>query len=227
MDQIRDIITLLPTLKVRTVFDIGANVGLTAKEMALGFPKATIHAFEPVGGTYEMLEDAVREQPRIKCAQMAFGDMRSVVRMEAKAGWVKSKISDVGSVEVEVHRGDEFCASQGIERINFLKIDTEGYDLKVCQGFESMLKAGSIDLLQVECGLNSTNKLHVPFQAFRDYLDPLGYMLFKLYDQAGWPVRRGDAVFIAPQVVRANRPRNLARKARRRSARENPAPPAT
>lgn len=227
MDQIRDVIAQLPTLKVRTVFDIGANVGLTAKQMALGFPKATVHAFEPVAGTCEILKDAVREDPRIKCFQMAFGDKKGVVRMEAKAGWVKSKISDTGSVDVEVHRGDEFCASQGIERINYLKIDTEGYDLKVCHGFESMLRAGKIDLLQVECGLNATNRLHVPFQAFRDYLDPLGYMLFKLYDQAGWPARRGDAVFVAPQVVHANRPRKLARKARRRSARENLPPPPT
>ena len=217
MDQIQDFKVALPTLKIRTVFDIGANVGRTVRAMARGFPKATIHAFEPVEGTYEILKKSVAKYPSIKCFKMAFGDVSGTFRMEAEAGSVKSRISDSAEgTEVEVRRGDEFCTAQGIERINFLKIDAEGYDLKVCHGFESMLKAGTIDLIQVECGLNVTNKLHIPFQSFRDYLDPLGYYLFRIYDQAGWPVaRRGDAVFVSSQVRARNRRSKLARDALR------------
>lgn len=217
MDQVRDFREALPTLEIRTIFDIGANVGKTAIALSEAYPKATLHAFEPVEGTFELLKKAVGNDARIKCLRMAFGDVKGTVRMEGGAGSVKSKIStNAKGPEVEVQRGDEFCAAKGIDGINFLKIDTEGYDLKVCRGFESMLKARKIDLVQVESGLNANNKLHVPFQSFTDYFGALGYSLFRIYEQAGRPVvRRCDAVFVSPVIVERNLRKNLMKAASR------------
>lgn len=207
MDQIRDFRKALPALQMKTIFDIGANVGRTVRALRDAYRKTTIYAFEPVQGTFALLQEAVGRDPQIKCFNMAFGDVKTKLRMDATPGSVKNKISDQSEGrEVDVHRGDEFCAEQGIDRINFLKIDTEGYDLKVCQGFSSMLRAGQIDLLQVESGLSPKNKLHVPLQAFKEYLEPIGYSLFRIYDQAGWPVaRRCDAVFVSSLVAESSR----------------------
>lgn len=207
MDQIRDFRKALPALQMKTIFDIGANVGRTVRALRDAYRKTTIYAFEPVQGTFGLLQEAVGRDPQIKCFNIAFGDMKTKLRMDATPGSVKNKISDQAEgLEVDVHRGDEFCAEQGIDRINFLKIDTEGYDLKVCQGFASMLRAGQIDLLQVESGLSPKNKLHVPLQAFKEYLEPIGYSLFRIYDQAGWPVaRRCDAVFVSSLVAESSR----------------------
>lgn len=207
MDQIRDFRTALPAQEMNTIFDIGANVGKTVLALREAYREAQIFAFEPVGGTFDLLQKAVGGDPKIKCLRMAFGDVKAKLRMEASPGSVKSRITNqANGLEVEVHRGDDFCAEKGVERVNFLKIDTEGFDLKVCQGFASMLKAGRIDILQVETGLSPTNKLHVPFQAFKDYLEPIGYSLFRIYDQAGWPAaRRCDAVFVSSAVVASSR----------------------
>ncbi len=207
MDQFRDFKKALPTLQMRTIFDIGANVGKTVRALRDAYRKATVYAFEPVQGTFGLLQKAVGGDPQIKCFNVGFGDVRTKLRMDATPGSVKNRISDrLEGLEVDVRCGDEFCAEQGIDRINFLKIDTEGYDLKVCQGFSAMLNAGQIDLLQVESGLSPKNKLHVPLEAFKEYLEPLGYSIFRIYSQAGWPVaRRCDAVFVSSLVAENSR----------------------
>ena len=208
MEQFGDFQEALPSLQIKTVFDIGANVGKTVRAIRKAYRMADIYAFEPVNGTYELLQGAVGGDPKIKCFRLAFGDVRTKLRMDATPGSVKNKITDrAEGLEVDVYRGDDFCDEHGIDRINFLKIDTEGYDLKVCQGFSSMLRHSQIDLLQVESGLSPKNKLHVPLQAFKEYLEPLGYSIFRIYSQAGWPVaRRCDPVFVSSLVADSNRP---------------------
>ena len=39
------------------------------------------------------------------------------------------------TVEGRVERGDEFCARSGIDRIGFLKVDVEGHEVEVLDGF--------------------------------------------------------------------------------------------
>jgi len=37
---------------------------------------------------------------------------------------------------------DAYCAAQGIERVDYLKVDSEGHDLAVLQGAAGMLEVG-------------------------------------------------------------------------------------
>jgi hypothetical protein len=108
--------------------------------------------------------------------------------------------------EIELTTGDQFCEQHGISNINFLKIDTEGFDLKVCAGFVRMLAKQDIDLLQVEAGMHAGNQLHVPFEAFKAYLEPLGYSVFRIYNQSlerNRPqLRRSNIVFVSETQVR-------------------------
>lgn len=210
-DQCQDFRNLLPALKMETIFDVGANVGQTVRVLRKSYRRASILAFEPVKSTFEALCTSVGEDPRTQCFQMALGDVQARAKMIADPGSVRNKIlpgtSDALATEqvVDVDAGDHFCAKRGIDTINFLKIDTEGYDLKVCVGFAGMLRQHKIDLVQVEAGLHPKNSLHVPFQAFKDHLEPLGYCIFRIYDQAGQPfARRCNIVFISPLAAQLN-----------------------
>jgi FkbM family methyltransferase len=49
-----------------------------------------------------------------------------------------------------IRRADEYMAELGIPAVNFLKIDTEGYELRVLQGFGDRLK--DVVLAQFEYG---------------------------------------------------------------------------
>jgi hypothetical protein len=54
-----------------------------------------------------------------------------------------------------------FCRDHGIQRIDFLKIDTEGNELKVLQGAKSMLQSNSIHSIQLEI-----NEMNVVVRVF-------------------------------------------------------------
>lgn len=113
---------------------------------------------------------------------------------------------------IQIMTGKEFCRLNDVPHIDFLKIDTEGFDLQVLEGFEDMLKNQSIHLLQIECGMNDFNRKHIPLEKFKTYLSPLGYCLFRITEQAldtrfsGLPfLRRSNALFLSMKTANANR----------------------
>ena len=82
--------------------------------------------------------------------------------------------------------GDMYCSANQIEHINFLKIDTEGWDWKVLQGFSSMLVHNRIEIVQFEYGY-TTADVHVVLKDFYDYLSGYGYTLGRLQrDSVDW-----------------------------------------
>ena len=48
--------------------------------------------------------------------------------------------------------GDEFLAAQGIEHVDYLKVDAEGHDLSVLKGFRQARTTGVVDVVQFEFG---------------------------------------------------------------------------
>lgn len=102
--------------------------------------------------------------------------------------------------QVAVNTGDAFLAKAGVPAVDFLKIDTEGHDLKVLIGFTAALQRKAIRFLQVEAGMNCTNLRHVPMHDFMQFLEPLGYHLYRVIGQVAefdgrGILRRADLIF--------------------------------
>jgi hypothetical protein len=70
-----------------------------------------------------------------------------------------------------------------IDRIDLLKIDVEGYDLKVLEGAKESLHARRIAFVIVEVGFDGNTSPHVQFEDVRIFLASHGYLVFGLYDQ--------------------------------------------
>lgn len=213
--QIKDLRANLPGFAIDTFLDVGANVGQTVATVVEKCPEARVHAVEPIAASYEALSKRFREDARVQCYQVALGAINGTATMRARGTSTgNAVISDrrqtsACAEQVSMMMGDVFCEEFGIPRVSYLKIDTEGYDLEVLKGFESMLERMSIDLLQVEASMNDLNRKHVDLQEFRGFLEPRGYRLFGVYEQAreldGRPVlRRANAVFISDTCVRAH-----------------------
>lgn len=67
-------------------------------------------------------------------------------------------------------------------------------------GFTDALRRKAIRFIQVEAGMNSTNKLHVPIHHFTQFLEPLGYHIYRIVDQVleydnRAILRRADLIF--------------------------------
>jgi FkbM family methyltransferase len=208
-----------PEYRPVVIFDVGANIGGSCAAFARVFPDAEIYAFEPVASVYRKLQASVGKLPRAHAFNVALGRRPDQVRITKKPGSTSNRVVDAPTVferrnteSVAMTSGEAFCAEHGIDHIGFLKIDAEGLDLDVLIGFQPMLAAGRIDILETEVGMNRENRRHVPFEAVKSYLEPLGYHLFFIHDLAmdtpfsGRVVlRRANTMFVSDAFVETNR----------------------
>src|SRR5262249_54544563 len=61
------------TRDLEVLFDVGANIGETAWEMTMNFPRAKIFCFEPVSSSYKMLCMRNDKMKNVRCVQLALG----------------------------------------------------------------------------------------------------------------------------------------------------------
>lgn len=214
-----DVQKRLPAAPMTTIFDVGANVGQTATRLTRLFPQSKIYSFEPMIESYRELVRATCRQPNVSCHHLALGDEPGEARMALDEDWSVNntlirEISEASNGDaidpVLVDTLDRFCITNKINQIDYLKIDTEGYDLKVLQGATGLLHEQRIGLIQVEAGMTRLNTKHVPFQEFQLFLESRGYLLFGIYDQRPeWTgearLRFSNPVFIAESLMHQQR----------------------
>ena len=96
----------------------------------------------------------------------------------------------------------------GIKHIDYLKIDTEGYDLEVIKGASDLLSRNAISFIEVEVSMNPNNTFHVSLEEVKKHLGQNNYFLFGLYEQVlEWKIkapvlRRCNALFISGALAK-------------------------
>jgi FkbM family methyltransferase len=121
------------------VFDIGANIGLTA---CLFAQRATqVHAFEPNPAVFQKLAANIElnKLANVTAHQCAMGATEGEMFFEGASayGHVTTSKSDL---RVPVQTADRLVASLGLSRVDILKIDVEGFEPQVLQGAREMLQ---------------------------------------------------------------------------------------
>jgi FkbM family methyltransferase len=144
------------------LLDVGANHGAYARLLHTLAPRARVIAFEPHPTTFAHLQRFLSDQPAIELINKAVGAAAGEVRLydfQEEDGSTQASLSASAvalySDKVVEHAVtcttiDAFMQDNGIERIDFLKIDTEGHDLSVLQGAARALREGRIGLIQFE-----------------------------------------------------------------------------
>jgi len=216
IELLRDLRIRLSSFQPGTVFDVGANVGQSARRFRTWFPSAEIYTFEPAPEAFNALKAEVAGDNRIHPHQMAMGASPGYAPFLAEGTSEMNRVCSSPqaggpTVQVEIRTLDDFTKELAIPTVSFLKIDTEGRDLDVLCGAKRLLESSAVDLLQVEAGMHHGNTHHVNHLRFYEYLEPLGYSLFGVYDQAEeWPtherrLRRANLVFMSRRLVEATR----------------------
>ena len=140
-----------PFLKEDTVVvDAGANIGTFSVFATNLAPKIHVYAFEPVDGTFQVLKENTKYYPDIVCVPFGLGDEVSskniFVSKDGRGGSVledslyngnrQSKTKE----EVKITTIDVFVAEKNLSRVDFIKIDTEGYEAKILRGARETIK---------------------------------------------------------------------------------------
>jgi FkbM family methyltransferase len=117
---------------VRIVFDVGARDNLDYLEIK---PNATYHLFEPNPEFVELLKAKVGNCKRIVVNNYGLGDVAGEFDYDAGSqAFTGGKIGTLTGPKISVKTLDWYIETNNIRRIDFLKIDAEGYDYKILQG---------------------------------------------------------------------------------------------
>lgn len=140
-----------------TVFDVGANKGeWTSYFITKGSAKKFI-LFEPSLTTYQFLVDKFKNVPEVTIVNKAVSDTEgeSFFFEEPDFGETSSLISSFSNDSskktlVKISTVDAAAEELGIEKIDYLKIDVEGFDLHVIRGARRTIEAGNVTYIQFE-----------------------------------------------------------------------------
>jgi FkbM family methyltransferase len=192
---VRHLAGVLPNSPI--VFDVGANIGAYTAMLVAALNDPVIHCFEPSRTAFNLLQERVGKTPAVHLHNFGFGADEATVTLYADEpgsgmGSIYPRRLDHFGIdmhaveEVRIARLDMFCAENGIERIDFLKIDTEGHELSVLQSAGEMLVPERIGAIQFEFGGTAIDS-RIYFQDFFYLLTPR-YTIHRLLPDGLWPM---------------------------------------
>jgi FkbM family methyltransferase len=191
-------------VNIRTVFDVGANTGEYTMDVRRYFPRAIIYAFEPHPQTYKKLTKNITKN-HFHPYQLALGEKKGSIKLWDFAQDAVLKHTQPTSTLASVHKDvisglhkqkamsysvpittvDNIVKQERVDRIDLLKIDTEGSEFSVLQGAKEMIKKGKIAIIQFE--FNEMNAYSRVF--LKDYIDFLSdYAFFRLMPHGFYPM---------------------------------------
>ena len=144
----------------KNIFDVGANDGHYAEVLLKEFPsETTLHCFEPSGFSFEKLSKRFDAHENVRLVNLGLGsksESRELYFDTKGSGWASLYArQDTGfnhhlsnSEEISIITLDDYCKDNGIDKIHFLKVDVEGFELEVFRGGQEILP--NIDLIQFE-----------------------------------------------------------------------------
>jgi FkbM family methyltransferase len=236
-DPLDDIGTILDG-RVRCVFDVGAHVGQTAARLASAFPTARIYSFEPDPRSFAALQAATaRSAGRVDAVNAAVGDAEGhaaffVNRFDQTNSLLKAApgasqylldttgLTPKAEITVPVMTLDRFCADRGIDRIDVLKVDAQGYELRVLDGARSLLSRVAVPVIYLEVCFVRIYEGQPLFPDIYRYLFDRGYRLVWLYESSFHThlyALGANAIFIHESIgVRAQSPNPRAQRSNER-----------
>jgi FkbM family methyltransferase len=183
-----------------TILDVGANVGDWAVAACQALPSASVHSFEIADATASQLASTIAAaglDARVVINRVGLGATAgeitlyvtpesntesSTLRAAVEFALKDQALSTIVETTAQVTTGDAYLRARGIAHVDLLKIDVEGAEFSVLEGFAETFARGAIDLVQFEYGpLNlTTRKLLADFDAFFAAHD---FVLGKIYPE--------------------------------------------
>lgn len=157
----------------KTIFDIGANIGLVSIFYATKYPEAQIYAFEPAPSTFEYLQRNTKQFPNVEIFNVALAGSDGPITFfvdekKSIASSVVNRGGNTRSIEVIAWSFDKALQKTGITEVDLVKFDIEGaeYDL-----FKNVAEQTCIKHLTGEIHEDLMNQTKEDFLALFHHLD--------------------------------------------------------
>lgn len=169
------------------VFDVGANVGDYSAAALEANPNVQLHCFEPSQAHCKILHERL---PAQKVVINPFGlsetaETRSLHKDGDVTGLASLISRDLSHLNIQLDKlesvqldtGDSYVARHGIERIDLMKIDVEGWEMSVLKGFTRSFAKRIVQCCQFEFGHAHIERRENFRDFYRFFVDQEGYTI--------------------------------------------------
>jgi len=138
------------------ILDCGANIGIFSLYASSLSPKGKIYSFEPTEGIFGILHKNIVSnglERRIFAYNLALGDKKRMAEIIINdnynitantildSDFLKGRESNYNKKEsVEMTTIDDFIRENNIQKVDFIKMDTEGYEKQILKGARLTIK---------------------------------------------------------------------------------------
>jgi FkbM family methyltransferase len=188
--------------KGSNILEAGANIGYYALlEWELIKPSGIIYAVEPVTQNIKNLMGniAINKPNNILPFQLAFGEKegKATIYLSKKSNWCTLNANNIqfqtGSEITTVTTLDKFLEDK--LKINFIRMDVEGYEYEILKGAPETLKENIIIQMEIhqhaiknlgDClDILKQNDFYIKYAAF-EYKVPYNYMIYSSLKKSGY-----------------------------------------
>ena len=184
------IIEILANHDIKVVFDVGANIGEWSRLAADAFPAAVVHAFELSENTRRKLKQNLADLRFVVCENALgafegkveykdYGDQHSTVNTFVETTF-HDKTLPFEKRTSSITTGDSYMECNGILTVDVLKIDVEGAEYQVLEGFGRALSNHRIRVIQFEYGYANGDTKRL-MKDFYTLLSQCGYEIGKIW----------------------------------------------
>ncbi len=192
---------LLINKKEPTIFDVGANHGQSIERYKKLYQNSQIHSFEPNKKQYEIIESKFKDDESVYYNNVGVADKAGTLELNINATpghssfknivpdttWLKKRSITAGvdikdytlkKFQSKMITLDTYCEENKIKQIDILKIDVQGFEDKVLDGAQNLLKASKIKLIQLELIFTEIYEKPLSIYDVEKFLIPNKYKLF-------------------------------------------------
>ena len=175
------------------VFDVGANNGQSIIRFNKLFDKPIIHSFEPVKKEYDKIlkNFGNKENLFIKKEKKNFNITANTAnssfnQITQGTKWLKTRSKEFNTSEksfvtetqpVQVDTLDNYLNQNNINKIDLLKIDTQGYEDKVLEGAVNTIKNNKIGIIITEIIFDDVYSKSFAFSDIEKYILPHNFRM--------------------------------------------------
>lgn len=170
-----------PQDTIKTIVDIGANIGNYTIALKNAYPTSTIHSFEPNSINYQRLVKNIElnEFKNIKANQLGLSDKKGELNLyfEDKNMGAASLAESAGSKHevIKLDTLDNYCTQNSIENIDLLKIDIEGGEINCLKGGVGILEKTKKGIIQLEVDYGHCKRLGYTAEELFEFPVQFGY----------------------------------------------------
>ena len=221
MEEVTACVSLL-TVKPLIFIDVGAHVGDYTNEILRRYPNINAFLFEPSSVNKPILENQFSKLPNVSINSCALSNVNgkqniyfdkpgSVLASLTQRRLEHFNINMHNSEEIETKRFDTFWKTTKYNEktiIDYVKIDVEGWELSVLQGFGDLIN--NMRVIQFEFG-GANLDTRTFFQDFWYFFKDHNFSIYRITPNGILPIREyteHDEFFATTNYIAVNRKYN-------------------